>query len=55
VLKLAGVDITPEVERLIDGAIEAEVLGLGHKVDLSELAVLVPGDETSDNGPQQNE
>jgi hypothetical protein len=55
VLKLAGVDITPEVGRLIDGVIEAEVLGLGHKVDLSELAVLVPGDEPpadTQNTPQ---
>ena len=29
-LALAGVVLTPEIERLIDGAIEAEVLELGH-------------------------
>ena len=29
-LTLIGVEITPEVERVIDGAIEAEVLALGH-------------------------
>ena len=28
--KLIGIEITPEVERLIDGAIESEVLALGH-------------------------
>lgn len=33
-LKLVGIEITPEVEKLIDGAIEAEVLNLGHKSDL---------------------
>lgn len=32
-LKLIGVDITPEVDRVIEGAIQAEVLGLGHKSD----------------------
>jgi len=30
-LTLIGVEITPEVERVIDGAIEAEVLSMGHK------------------------
>ena len=30
-LDLLGVDVTPEVKRLVDGAIEAEVLSLGHK------------------------
>jgi hypothetical protein len=30
VLKLAEVEITPEVARLVDGAIESEVLNLGH-------------------------
>lgn len=39
-LNLIGVDITPEVDKLIDGAIEAEVLSLGHKGD--ELAFGVP-------------
>lgn len=34
-LKLLNVEITPEVEKIIDGAIEAEVLALGHK-DKSE-------------------
>ena len=29
-LTLAGVTVTPEVSRLVDGAIEAEVLKLGH-------------------------
>ena len=31
-LKLTKTEITPEIERLIDGAIEAEVLTLGHAV-----------------------
>ena len=30
VAKLTGIEVTPEVEKLIDGAIEAEVLELGH-------------------------
>ena len=33
VAKLTGIEITPEVERLIDGAIEAEVLELGHRLE----------------------
>ena len=32
-LKTIGIEITPEVELLIDGAIEAEVLQLGHAVE----------------------
>lgn len=32
-LKVIGVDITPEVKNLIDGAIEHQVLTLGHKED----------------------
>jgi hypothetical protein len=32
-VKLMGVEVTPEVDRLIDGAIEAEVLELGHKYE----------------------
>ncbi len=39
VLTLAGVEITPEVEKLIDGAIEAEVLNLGHAVELIEARI----------------
>lgn len=31
ILQLAKVEITPEVEKIIDGAIEASVLELGHK------------------------
>ena len=31
-VKLMGVEVTPEVSRLIDGAIEAEVLDIGHKL-----------------------
>jgi hypothetical protein len=30
-LRLIGIDITPEVERLVSGAIESKVLALGHK------------------------
>lgn len=30
-LQIAGISITPELERVIDGAIEAGVLALGHK------------------------
>jgi len=30
-LELVGIKVTPQIERLIDGAIEAEVLELGHK------------------------
>jgi len=40
---LAGVVVTPEVERLIDGVIESEVLKLGH--------ALKPTDEASDPLP----
>lgn len=29
-LKLAGVEITPSIDKIIDGAIEAAVLALGH-------------------------
>ena len=39
-VKLMGVEVTPEVSKLIDGAIEAQVLELGHKVDLSELGIV---------------
>ena len=31
--KMMGLEVTPEVKRLIDGAIEAEVLELGHLKD----------------------
>ena len=31
-VKLMGVDVTPEVSKLIDGAIEAEVLDIGHRL-----------------------
>ncbi|APC41514.1 hypothetical protein [Clostridium estertheticum] len=34
-LKLLKVEVTPDVEKIIDGIIEAEVLALGHK-DLTE-------------------
>ena len=34
-LKLLKVDVTPDVIKIVDGAIEAEVLALGHK-DLTE-------------------
>lgn len=30
-LKLAGIEKTPEIENIVNGAIEAEVLALGHK------------------------
>ena len=36
-LKLMGVDVTPEVEKIIDGAIEAEVLNIWPKENLSPL------------------
>jgi len=36
---LMGVAVTPEVEKLIDGAIEAEVLELGHRVELKALGL----------------
>ena len=32
-VKLMGVEVTPEVEKLIDGAIEAEVLEIGHVIN----------------------
>ena len=31
-VKMMGVEMTPEVSKLIDGAIEAEVLDIGHKL-----------------------
>lgn len=37
VLKLLGVETTPEIDKIIDGAIEAEVLALGHTpVDIKQ-------------------
>lgn len=30
-LNLAGIEITPSIEKIIDGAVEASVLALGHK------------------------
>lgn len=30
-LSLAGIEITPSIEKIIDGAVEASVLALGHK------------------------
>jgi hypothetical protein len=41
VLKLAGIEATPEVMRLVDGAIEAKVLDLGHKDDLTKFGLSV--------------
>ena len=37
----AGVPITPEADRLIEGAIQSEVLALGHK-DKDEIAEKLP-------------
>ena len=34
-LKLAKIDITPELEKVIDGAIEASVMALGHKTQIT--------------------
>ena len=33
-LRLIVIEVTPEVQRVIDGAIEAEVLALGHKAEV---------------------
>lgn len=32
ILKMAGIEITPEIQKVVDGAIEASVLALGHKI-----------------------
>ncbi|WP_238886378.1 hypothetical protein [Clostridium sp. YIM B02551] len=37
VLNLLGVEITPEIEKVIDNCIEAEVLALGHKEEASKI------------------
>lgn len=38
VLKILNIEVTPDMQKIIDGAIEAEVLTLGHKpTDVKQL------------------
>lgn len=38
-LELAGIEVTDQVKAVVDGCIEAAVLGLGHSVELASVEV----------------
>jgi len=43
-LKLAKIDVTPELDKVIDGAIEASVMALGHTKDTAQAQVAATAD-----------
>jgi len=43
--RLMGIEVTPDVLKLIDGAIEAEVLWLGHISEIADLTLSLPNGE----------